>query len=581
MTRRAPLPLHRAARAVATLAVLSWAAVPVRAQVVRGRVTEADGRTPVTGVVVSLVRGATRASPALTAEDGSFLLRAPEPGDWRVRADAVGYASVLAGPFALQVGDTAQAEVRMTDRAQALAAVRIEGETRCQQNPQDGLRTARIWESIRTALDASRATERERRTPLELLIADHLLDMAGRRRTSRRMTARSWSGAGFESLPAEDLAANGYIRTSGDSVDYFAPDATVLTSSSFLDAHCFRATERKPLFGRREIGLAFEPRAGHTVPDVEGSIWLDAETSRLRQIELAFRVPGRESPLPLGGARIEYERLPNGRWYVSRWSLRMPILREIKDAATGSTRQVLLGGREREGETRVLTGRDTLTAPRPALLAGRAFDSTTGRPLVRTVVRLAGVGDALTDADGRYRFALNDARLVPFPATLTLLAPRAEDLGLPPLTHEVTLAPGDTLRRDFAIPSFARVRNALCSALGDSVATKRLWAGALVGKVIVDETLARVADATVRAEWGIDLGAVPSDGRRGGVRARQAVADANGRYVLCGLPYDVTITVTAQAGSTVGPPIEVRLVDGWIGEETLSVPNLGARPPER
>ena len=541
-------------------------------QLVRGRVTEADTRTVVAGVVVSLMRGATRASPVLTGDDGSFVLRVPAAGDWRVRADAVGYAPVLSAPLTVQLGDTIHMDIALGVRAQSLAAVVVVGETACAQNPQEGERTARVWQAIRTALDASTATERERRTPLELIISDHLLDLAGRRRATKRVTTRSWSGAGFVSLSAERLAAEGFVHSVGDSVEYAAPDAAVLTSSAFLDGHCFTVVERKPLFGRRQVGLGFVPRPDHPKADVEGTFWLDAESQLLREIEIGYRLPGRETRLPMAGAKVEYERLPNGRWYVAHWSLQMPVIREFIDPSAALPRQQLVGGREREGEARVLSIERALAASLPAQLLGRAFDSTTGRWLARTPIRLVGAGDGVTDEAGRFHFRILEPGRVPSPTRLELAGERVAALGIETPFRTVTLAPGDSLTLDLAVPPVARVHAERCAAVRDSSAADAALPGVLLGKVLTEESMSRVAGAVVVAEWGVDVAGRPSDLTDGARRQRTRASDADGQFALCGLPLDVTVTVTATVGGRRGAPIEVRLAAGWLGEEVLTAP---------
>jgi hypothetical protein len=95
----------------ACLVVLA-AAPPARAQVVRGAVKETASEAVVPGAAVSLVdsAGAVVASTA-TSDEGLFLLRAPGPGTYRVRAGRIGYATVTSDPFRVEPDDDVFADL--------------------------------------------------------------------------------------------------------------------------------------------------------------------------------------------------------------------------------------------------------------------------------------------------------------------------------------------------------------------------------------------------------------------------------------------------------------------------------------
>ena len=65
----------------------------------------------------------------------------------------------------------------------------------------------------------------------------------------------------FRSLAAEVLSAGGYVTVNQDgSVDYYAPDADVLLSETFLADHCFKI--QPGVVSVRDLsGLAFQPNS--------------------------------------------------------------------------------------------------------------------------------------------------------------------------------------------------------------------------------------------------------------------------------------------------------------------------------
>jgi hypothetical protein len=117
------------------------------------------------------------------------------------------------------------------------------------------------------------------------------------------------------------LAEEGYIEARGGASFYFAPDAVVLQNEHFLQTHCFRLRQQER-DGAQLIGLAFEPAPGRHLPDVEGVLWLDRQTSELRFVEytytnLPYDLPRRMAP----GGLVEFLPLPGGAWIVHRWQI--------------------------------------------------------------------------------------------------------------------------------------------------------------------------------------------------------------------------------------------------------------------
>jgi hypothetical protein len=158
----------------------------------------------------------------------------------------------------------------------------------------------------------------------------------------------------FRSALPHDLAFGGWVRRQGQAgLKFYAPDAEVLLSESFLGLHCFRLVRSEAAPGRL-LGIEFEPapgrRVGRPIPDIRGVLWLDRETGELRSLEFGYARLELPVPIePLGG-RVEFDHLPDGGWIVQSWEIRTPLA-GIHELREGGRRQqrVRLTGLQLEG----------------------------------------------------------------------------------------------------------------------------------------------------------------------------------------------------------------------------------------
>jgi hypothetical protein len=314
-------------------------AAPASAQVVVGAATDHAGGAPVAGAIMSLAtEGPARIAPTLAGDGGRFTVRAPRAGQYRLRAEAVGYRMFLSAPFTVADGDTVRVSAVLDAQRNMLAAVRVTGATECQTDPRQGERTAAVWEEIRKALTSTEVGAADRRTAFDLELTYEELSRVRSMVSQRSTASRGFATGSYGSVPAELLARTGYVVEIADSIEYYGPDAPLLMSPQFLSAHCFSTVERKPLFGAREIGLRFTPVNGHLRADISGTMWLDRETSMLRRIEFAFDVPSWPSGVETATGEVQYDRTSSGQWYVNRWEMRMPVLSINQSQGTSFTR---------------------------------------------------------------------------------------------------------------------------------------------------------------------------------------------------------------------------------------------------
>ena len=547
-----PLPRSRPAQAAALLAAL-LAAAPCAAQSVAGELVDRAQRAPVRGALVVLLdESGTQRARALTTATGSFALKAPGAGRYRVRAERVGFASTTSPVLELAEGETLRFRLEAEEVPISLeeVTVAVRGRDRgpgglCRVRPGDGEATAALWEEARKALNASVAVDEGRLLRYEVLLRRRELDPGDLKVISeetRRGTSQERSA--FVSIPAAQLAAEGYIRRVADGTFFYAPDAGVLLSDEFLDGHCFRIAEGDPPEPGL-VGLAFQPvRARH--PDVAGTLWLNRATSELKLLEFRYTdVPADVDVNRLGG-RVEFDRLPSGEWFVRRWWIRMPTIGMSvthfqlprMQHERRAERQTLLTLREDGGEV-VATPTGAVAAVPTGRLEGTVFDSLSGRPLEGATVFISGTQySARTDSAGA--FAIDGVPEGSYSASFS--HPGLAEVGITPAVQTVTVRPAGTEPLRLAVPSLRGVVANLCPE--ESLRRHR---GVVMGRVTAADG-APVVDARVFLRW---TRMQPVGNVRGIAESLEAKSDAEGYYRACGVPPSLAMRVEVTAGGAV------------------------------
>jgi hypothetical protein len=408
----------------------------VAAQSIRGRLVTEEDAAPIAGaLIVFLDANGDQIGGTLSDDAGSYLLRAPAAGRYTIRAERIGFASVVSAPLDLVAGETVMHRMVSSASAIPLDAIVVTSEVRCEIRPRAGRSTHTLWEEARKALNATAWTEdqdlfRYRSVRYERALDPETLDI--REQQSQTLTGASVNP--FAAISPEALAEEGYASVSGTDGVFYAPDASVLLSDSFLDRHCFHVVDAEG--GERHlIGLAFEPVESRGKPDVRGVLWLDRETADLERLN--YRYTGLNLPVDderVGGS-VTFERLPNGAWINRRWHIRMPIIAtETVRWLNASSRQsyYLQALKEEGGEVLEIFTRagdvvrsDTVAAdqfvaivpPRvesmcaagaPGSVTGVVVNSVTSIPLAGAQVVVSRetepFREQMTDASGRYLF---------------------------------------------------------------------------------------------------------------------------------------------------------------------------------
>ena len=322
---------------LAVFVIACFTAAGARAQTVRGRFSDSVSRAPIWGAFVTLVDSlGTERVRTITNQAGEFVLSAPTPGTYRVRSKRIGFQPYVSPPLTLGAGESISYHVIVPAIPVPLEQVVVSGDRQC--DVEGGASVAALWQEVREALAAVRWTRNAPGYWYVLRQFEREVFSSGSR-GGRGALDSVWQNAGFfqvpfSSVPAEQLAADGFVVQDGSGWNYFAPEAEALLSEPFLRTHCFETK-----LGKGEtaglMGLMFSPARGRKLPDVAGTLWVDRQTGELRHLEFKYvQLPSGLAD-PRAGGRVAFMRVPTGAWIVHEWVIRMPIAQEADSSASG------------------------------------------------------------------------------------------------------------------------------------------------------------------------------------------------------------------------------------------------------
>jgi hypothetical protein len=126
------LPCRTPARYVSALLWMALIEVPLpgAAQTVTGLLLDASSGAPVPAGTVSLMDDGAQLVSVVSDADGNFVLQAPQPGSFRLRAERIGYQTAETPPLELGAGDTLRVEFSVSVDAVLLNPIRVIGYSR-------------------------------------------------------------------------------------------------------------------------------------------------------------------------------------------------------------------------------------------------------------------------------------------------------------------------------------------------------------------------------------------------------------------------------------------------------------------
>jgi hypothetical protein len=550
--------MRRRGRKVLGLFILTAATLlsprMAHAQTIRGSVVLPDSTTAVSGVIVLATdaRGTT-VGRTLTNQRGQFALTMPAAGAYTVKVLRIGYRPTVAPTVTVAASETATLRLVFAADAVVLTGMNVRDRETCRVNADTGLAVARVWEEARKAMLTSQLTAEGAPLFAEWVEYDRMLDSTGRLIRQQQVRSSKYPTThAFRSAPAAVLASEGYVTADNTGTTFYAPDAEVLLSDAFVSGHCFRlvAPERA---ADNLIGVAFQPsRDRRDKREIEGTLWLDRSSAELRTLEFRYtNLPELVSVADPGG-RVEFVRLADGNWLVSRWSLRMPKVGARERSSEGGQRKTLMAASNLVVRNVQVTGGEVSRVTRHDSLVFAATGPAVAVQLVAEDTMMPKGGATLTLEGTDYR-AVADAggafRLTPVLAgryrarVSTLLM---DSLNIPAVVKEIDThadARVDTL----TLPTGWEIVSRTCPR--DSVTRGE---GMLHGRVL-DERARPLGQAAVTVSWKGDFKIVSSGTTGNGVGYNEktlgAMSDDAGQWRVCGVPTETPITVRVLTDS--------------------------------
>ena len=396
--------------------LLALLPLTLRAQQIAGVVSR--NGLPVEGAVVLLLDANGREVGRTASHEGGSYRLSAAPGRYRLQVMQIGWRPAIVGPVELRTGVTTTSNLALQSAPVALLGVNIVGRQKCAVRPDSSGKAFAVWEAARAALLATSLTGVE---PFDVSIVRNertLVDDGARVVEDTTETTHGKTVSPFRSLSPRVLADSGYVTMTADRGRMFwAPDADVLLSEEFLSHHCFELNETP---GDPRIALRFTPTSTRNgVVDVEGVLRVDRKTGELRDLEYRYVNGSDVLKKAEAGGEVQFLRSPRGRWVVSHWVIRYPLMgtrRMYTGAIVPGQRAETRSHDEMEGLK--LTTVTLLDISRNGVklwergrvsVAVRVLDSTTNEPRSGVLVGFAGSGEAMaTDSSGFVRLDLVD-----------------------------------------------------------------------------------------------------------------------------------------------------------------------------
>jgi hypothetical protein len=552
-------------RSIALTAAVLAVGARAGAQDVRVEVVEASTGKPIVGANVALLDSAATIplGGGFSNQSGRTDLRAPSNGNYRVRADKVGYDSWTS--VQLHLGDRpviVRAGMAVT---RTPASVIPRSESACLQLTGPGTPAGDMWVELKKALVASAMTEAQGLVPLDVDLYERVLDrnlsiVSEHAEQRNRIPRRPVTGISWDQI---DTARRG---EASNSDVYRAPDAATLLSDQFVKSHCFAAIRG---YGPESglSGLEFRPARVSSQPELAGVLWIDPKANALRSVNFDYV----NLPIPLRIARttgrVEFQQLAGGQWIVPRWFIRMPRVTRVTSTGVNSpatSRDSLVGYQEVGGAARPTgTAAPTITsAPSPAsppstgvpspapaseaaadsspvsgssVLTGIVYDSTSGRALSGVQVSTGGGRfKTTTNSGGRYQLLIDGA----INDTLVFDHPRLRLLHVAERWQPISLPSGAKGQASVIVPSYATLRTRICGRNETGTEPQGFMAG-----YVRDASGKPVPRAHVWATWQILW--IEQNGRLVSTNQQRVVetdTGNDGSFMMCGFTRGAQIT---------------------------------------
>jgi hypothetical protein len=239
-----------------------------------------------------------------TSDAGVFAIANLEPGRYRIRAAHIGYAPVEMNVEIPATGAPPRLKIELTHLSMQLATVRVTAGARCttpgRPDPTKEPDFAAIVAQVR--LNAEQYQVLSDSFPFSY--QDEKVYQAMRRDSTRfdpsieRVTFRS-DAHGWEYKMGDVLET----KRNGETVMHL-PTLRDFASYEFLNNHCFHYGGLEATRDGNMIRIDFQADVQIRTPDVDGSVYLDAQTYAIRRAELQLSKIPKELP-QIGAVHVQ------------------------------------------------------------------------------------------------------------------------------------------------------------------------------------------------------------------------------------------------------------------------------------
>lgn len=303
------------------------------AQLVRGRVLDAVGSTPIVGALVELQDSTGQVLQRdLTSPSGTFRFTASANGNYRVRAAAIGYSVTPPAVVALSMTDAVVHDFHLSPAVAILSDVVVAASKRriCGLGILDDPVFGRVFEGARTSLTVMETGIRSstHAFPVEL-VRTTTVNTTKRPIVRADTTPAKFSKWPVESLDPELLRLGGFARMldagQGTGREYYGPDLRVLFAEWFLEGHCYTFAPAKKEMDDGMVRITFEPKGKSARVDLAGELLIDPTTLALRALRYEHRNLPSHIKVGTAGGEMQFAQIESGAWMPTFWRIHAPI----------------------------------------------------------------------------------------------------------------------------------------------------------------------------------------------------------------------------------------------------------------
>lgn len=537
------------------------------AQTVMGSVVDIGG-IPVPGVVIQLldsVSGVT--ARTVSGAGGEYRILAPHPGTYRLHTLRIGFRPQTSTSFMVGPTETKQTRLVLASAAFALDTVRVASNATCGLARDSAAATFSAWEQARAALVATSVTTSETNLTAASVTYQQVLDPGTQTVRAQRSEAHAEAGIRpWVAASPDSLHRAGYVvHERSGVITYHAPDIATLLSGEFAEDHCLRLV-RSP--DRALLGVAFEPTDDRRrIAEIRGTLWLDRASAELRSLDFGYANVSRAQSENASG-KIEFARLDNGAWVISRWNIQMPAVK-IEIVGTRAITTVRELRRTGGSLSLVMRGSDTLWSQQWTPITGIVVD-TKNAPVAGARVTLVGMGlTTSADTNGLFMFQ----SVAPGQYTIEARTASLDSIGAVNRSSIVVADTSSPLK--IRVASAAEIVSSNCAptrgrASADSSAARTALCGGLfTGSVFADSSRVALGGASVSLA---DLGMSVQTKDDGSFRIAPVPVGAHRLSVrhIGYAPIDTTIEFHSNAGPTAIHISRLTVLDSVVSTATVT-----------